>query len=137
MQGKCIIFSAPSGSGKTTIVNNLLKKPGLKLEFSISATTRKPRNREVDGKDYYFLSLEEFRKKIENDELIESEEVYENTFYGTPKSEPQRIWNKGNTIIFDVDVKGGLNLKKNIRRSGIVCICNAAFVASARKAAAR
>lgn len=112
MQGKCVIFSAPSGSGKTTIVNHLLKKPELKLEFSISATTRPARNNEINGKDYYFLSPEEFKKKIENNELIEWEEVYNNTFYGTPKSEPERIWGKGNIVTFDVDVKGGLNLKK-------------------------
>lgn len=111
---KCIIFSAPSGAGKTTILKELLKKPELKLEFSISATTRKPRSGEVNGKDYYFISPDEFRENIKDDKLIEFEEVYTDTFYGTLKSELDRIWQKGNIVAFDVDVKGGLNLKKII-----------------------
>ena len=111
MQGKCIIFSAPSGAGKTTILKRLLEFPELKLEFSISATTRKPRNDETHGKDYYFLSKEDFNKKIAEHELIEWEEVYENTFYGTLKSELERIWKKEKNVAFDVDVKGGINLK--------------------------
>ncbi|MEX2565521.1 MAG: guanylate kinase [Cyclobacteriaceae bacterium] len=111
-KGKAIIFSAPSGSGKTTIVKHLLKKiPD--LGFSISACTRDKRGREEEnGKDYYFLSPDEFKKKIDQNEFIEWEEVYEGNFYGTLKDEIQRIWDKGRHVIFDVDVKGGLNLKK-------------------------
>lgn len=111
MTGKCIIFSAPSGAGKTTIVKNLLSR-GLNMEFSISATSRKPRPGEVDGKDYYFLSPERFQVKIENEQLVEWEEVYSGTYYGTLKSELERIWSNSNHVLFDVDVKGGLNLKK-------------------------
>lgn len=110
--GKAIIFSAPSGSGKTTIVRHLLKICNY-LEFSISATTRKRREeREIDGRDYYFLSVEEFRKRIENQEFIEWEEVYDGNYYGTLKSEIDRIWSEGKHVVFDVDVKGGVNLKK-------------------------
>lgn len=111
MKGKLIIISAPSGAGKSTIVNHLLEM-GLRLEFSISATTRQPRGDEKDGSEYYFLSLEEFKKKIAADEFIEWEEVYEGMIYGTLKSELERIWKKGNHVLFDVDVKGGMNLKK-------------------------
>lgn len=111
IKGKSIIFSAPSGAGKTTIVHHLLSKD-LGLEFSISACSRKPRIHEVDGKDYYFLDVEAFKKKIEEDAFVEWEEVYTNNFYGTLKSEMQRIWKQGKTVIFDVDVVGGLNLKK-------------------------
>lgn len=111
MSGKMIIFSAPSGSGKTTIVKWLLAE-GLPMEFSVSATSRQPRVGEVNGKDYYFLTAEEFRKKIEQNEFIEWEEVYTDKFYGTFKSEITRIWNNGKHVIFDVDVLGGLNLKK-------------------------
>lgn len=112
MEGKAIIFSAPSGSGKTTIVRHLLKK-NPDLGFSISASTRDKRGRtEAHGKDYYFLSPEEFKKKIDENDFIEWEEVYEGNFYGTLKSEIQRIWDQGKNVIFDVDVKGGLNLKK-------------------------
>jgi guanylate kinase len=112
MAGKAIIFSAPSGSGKTTIVKHLLEKNS-DLGFSISASTRDKRGRtEVNGKDYYFLSPAQFKKKIDNNEFIEWEEVYEGNFYGTLKSEIERIWNEGKNVIFDVDVKGGLNLKK-------------------------
>ena len=112
MEGKAIIFSAPSGSGKTTIVRHLLKK-NPDLGFSISASTRDKRGRtEAHGKDYYFLSPEEFKKKIDDNDFIEWEEVYEGNFYGTLKSEIQRIWDLGKNVIFDVDVKGGLNLKK-------------------------
>ncbi|PSL05703.1 guanylate kinase [Cecembia rubra] len=110
--GKAIIFSAPSGSGKTTIVRHLLGKFP-ELGFSISASTRDKRGRtEQHGKDYYFLSPEEFKKKIDEDAFIEWEEVYEGNFYGTLKEEIQRLWNEGKHVIFDVDVKGGLNLKK-------------------------
>jgi guanylate kinase len=112
MEGKAIIFSAPSGSGKTTIVKHLLEK-NPDLGFSISASTRDKRGRtEAHGKDYYFLTPEEFKKKIDNDDFIEWEEVYEGNFYGTLKSEIDRIWKQGKNVIFDVDVKGGLNLKK-------------------------
>ena len=109
--GKLVIFSAPSGSGKTTIVRELLKLFP-QFEFSISATSRKPRGQEQHGIDYYFLSNEEFRQRVERDEFVEWEEVYEGTCYGTLKSEVERIWSKGNVIIFDVDVMGGINLKR-------------------------
>lgn len=112
MAGKAIIFSAPSGSGKTTLVKHLLQN-NPDLGFSISASTRDKRGRsEQHGKDYYFLTPEEFKKKIDNDEFIEWEEVYEGNYYGTLKSEITRIWSEGKNVIFDVDVKGGLNLKK-------------------------
>ena len=109
--GKLVIFSAPSGSGKTTIVRELLKSFP-QFEFSISATSRKPRGQEQNGVDYYFMTKEEFRQRVERDEFVEWEEVYEGTCYGTLKSEMERIWSKGNVIIFDVDVMGGINLKK-------------------------
>jgi guanylate kinase len=112
MPGKAIIFSAPSGSGKTTIVKHLLNT-NPDLGFSISASTRDKRGRtEQHGKDYYFLSPVEFKQKIDNDEFVEWEEVYEGNFYGTLKSEVQRIWDSGKNVIFDVDVKGGMALKK-------------------------
>ena len=110
--GKLIVFSAPSGSGKTTIVRHLLKQKELDLEFSISATSRERRGEEVDGKDYYFLSFEEFKKKIKNDEFLEWEEVYRDNFYGTLKTEVERIWAKGKHVIFDFDVSGGLRIKR-------------------------
>lgn len=109
--GKCVIFSAPSGAGKTTIVRNLLQRD-LGLEFSISACSRDPRANEVDGKDYYFLGVDGFRERINEDAFVEWEEVYTDHFYGTLKSEMERIWSKGNTVVFDVDVIGGLNIKK-------------------------
>ena len=108
---KVIIFSAPSGSGKTTIVHELLTRYP-QFEFSISATSRAPRGEERDGADYYFLSQEEFAEKVATDSFVEWEEVYAGTCYGTLKSEVERIWGKGNIIIFDVDVMGGINLKK-------------------------
>lgn len=112
MSGKAIIFCAPSGSGKTTIVKHLLQN-NPDLGFSISAVTRDRRGRmEVDGKDYHFLTPDEFREKILNDEFIEWEEVYAGNYYGTLKSEIDRIWSEGKNVIFDVDVKGGLSLKK-------------------------
>lgn len=111
MKGKLIIFSAPSGAGKTTIVRHLLEK-NLNLEFSISATSRAPRHNEIHGKDYYFLSEEEFKKKIKNNEFLEWEEVYKGVYYGSLKSEVERIRNLGKNVIFDVDVVGGLNIKK-------------------------
>lgn len=111
MEGKAIIFSAPSGSGKTTIVKHLVEK-NPDLGFSISASTRDKRGRtEAHGKDYYFLTPEEFKKKIDGNEFVEWEEVYEGNFYGTLKSEIERVWNRGKNVIFDVDVKGGINLK--------------------------
>lgn len=111
MNGKLIIFSAPSGAGKTTIVKYLLQQD-LNLEFSVSATSRERRHTETDGKDYYFLSADEFRRKIENEEFLEWEEVYEGIYYGTLKSEVERICSKGSNVIFDVDVVGGCNIKK-------------------------
>ena len=109
---KVLIFSAPSGSGKSTIVHHIL---GLhpEIEFSVSATSRAPRGDEKDGVDYWYLSAEEFRRRIEADEFVEYEQVYEGRYYGTLKSEVERIWAKGHVIIFDVDVKGGVNLKKH------------------------
>jgi len=113
MSGKAIIFSAPSGAGKTTIVKHLVSRiPSLK--FSISATTRSPRDHERDGVDYYFISGDEFRESVEKNEVLEWEEVYKDTFYGSLKSEVDRIWSEGNDVIFDVDVKGGINLKKKL-----------------------
>lgn len=112
-EGKCVIFSAPSGAGKTTIVHALLTELDY-LRFSVSACNRSPRVNEKHGVDYYFLSTEDFKQKIENDEFIEWEEVYQGSFYGTLKSEVQRIWDEGKVVIFDVDVVGGLNLKKQL-----------------------
>jgi guanylate kinase len=108
---KVIIFSAPSGSGKTTIVQHLLATMPM-LEFSISATSRAPRAGEVSGRDYYFMPPEEFKERIGRGEFIEWEEVYPGKYYGTPKSEPKRIWDSGKLVLFDVDVYGGLSLKR-------------------------
>ncbi len=110
-QGKLIIFSAPSGSGKSTIINHLLTQE-LNLAFSISATSRLPRGEEVHGKEYYFLSAEEFRQRIANEEFLEYEEVYADRFYGTLKQEVERLTQIGKHVIFDVDVVGGVNIKK-------------------------
>lgn len=109
---KVIIFSAPSGSGKTTVVNHLLAQLGNIIAFSVSATTRKKRANEIDGKDYYFLDENTFSQKINNNEFLEYEEVYKGLYYGTLKSEIDRIWNSGKAVIFDVDVKGGINIKQ-------------------------
>ena len=109
--GKVVIFSAPSGSGKTTIVRRLLEQY-TQFEFSISATSRAPRGQEQDGVDYYFLTPEAFAEKVKADAFVEWEEVYAGTSYGTLKSEVERIWSKGNVILFDVDVMGGINLKR-------------------------
>lgn len=109
--GKCVIFSAPSGAGKTTIVQHLLGEIS-ELAFSISACSRAPRHGEVHGKDYYFLGVEGFKQKIDDGAFVEWEEVYTDNFYGTLVSELERIWSEGKTVIFDVDVVGGLNLKK-------------------------
>ncbi|MBR6002051.1 MAG: guanylate kinase [Bacteroidales bacterium] len=111
MKGKTLIFSAPSGSGKSTIVHHLLDNHP-EIEFSVSATSRAPRGEEKDGVDYWFLTEEEFRRRIAEDALVEYQEVYAGSFYGTLKSEVERIWAKDHVIIFDVDVKGGYNLKK-------------------------
>lgn len=110
--GKLIVFSAPSGSGKTTIVRHLLKHQSLNLEFSISATSREPRFGEQDGVHYYFLDLSEFKRRIKEDEFLEWEEVYRDNFYGTLKSEVERIWAEGKNVIFDIDVVGGLDIKE-------------------------
>lgn len=111
MEGKLFIFSAPSGSGKSTIVQHLVKQD-LGLAFSISVTSRPPRGDEVDGREYHFISPDSFRIKIDNNDFIEWEEVYPGQFYGTPKSEVNRIWESGRHALFDIDVVGGLNLKK-------------------------
>ncbi len=111
MHNRVIIFSAPSGAGKSTIVNHLLKQRS-DLEFSISATSRAPRGKEQHGVEYYFFSAEEFRRMIAEDKFVEYEEVYEGSFYGTLRSEVERIWAKGNAIVFDIDVQGGVNLKR-------------------------
>ena len=111
MKGKLIVFSAPSGSGKTTIVRHLLKQEDLNLEFSISAATREARGEEVNGKDYYFMSLDQFKQHIKNEDFVEWEEVYRDNFYGTLKSEVERIWAKDKNVIFDIDVAGGLRIK--------------------------
>jgi guanylate kinase len=110
-EGKIIIFTAPSGSGKTTIVRHLLKKYDF-LGFSVSATNRKKRKKEIDGKDYYFLSSEKFQRKIDEGAFIEWEEVYDNQYYGTLKSEIERLWSKGKHVVFDIEVKGASNIKK-------------------------
>ncbi len=111
-KGKLIVFSAPSGSGKTTIVRHLLNQEQFQLEFSISATSREARGNEKDSKDYYFISAKEFKNKIKLDEFLEWEEVYIDNFYGTLKTEVERIWAKGKHVIFDIDVAGGLRIKK-------------------------
>jgi len=110
--GKLIVFSAPSGSGKTTIVRHLLRQENLNLEFSISATSRTPRGDEKDGEDYYFIDLKNFKQHIKNNDFLEWEEVYRDNFYGTLKEEVERIWALGKNVIFDIDVVGGLRIKK-------------------------
>lgn len=110
--GKLIVFSAPSGSGKTTIVRHLLAQENLNLAFSISATSREARGDEKDGEDYYFISLEHFKKHMKADDFLEWEEVYRDNFYGTLKAEVERIWALGKNVIFDIDVVGGLRIKR-------------------------
>jgi len=118
MQGKVLIFSAPSGAGKSTVVNHLLSLHD-EFEFSISAASRAPRGTERDGVEYHFITAERFRELIAQDAFVEYEEVYKDHFYGTLKSEIERIWGKGNVILFDVDVKGGANLKKYFGNSAL------------------
>ena len=124
-KGKLFVFSAPSGSGKTTIVRHLLSQERLNLGFSISATSRDPRGEEIDGKDYYFMTKDDFIDKVKKDEFVEWEEVYHNNFYGTLKTEVERIWASGKHVIFDIDVVGGLRIKKKISRDYTGCICKA------------
>lgn len=112
ISGKLIIFSAPSGAGKTTLVRHLLEIPALNLAFSVSATSRAKRGYEEDGKDYFFITPEQFRKKIEYGEFLEWEEVYQNQYYGTLKAEVDKLLKAGKNVIFDIDVEGGMNLKK-------------------------
>ena len=114
--GKLLVFSAPSGSGKTTIVRHLLAQPDLNLEFSISSTTRQARGEEKNGLDYYFISLQEFKNHIKAEEFLEWEEVYRDNFYGTLKSEVERIWANGKNVIFDIDVAGGLRIKSKFKQ---------------------
>jgi guanylate kinase len=111
-KGKLLVFSAPSGSGKTTIVRHLLAQPELNLAFSVSAATREPRGQEINGTDYYFISIDEFKSHIKAEDFVEWEEVYRDNFYGTLKSEVERIWALGKNVIFDIDVAGGLRIKK-------------------------
>lgn len=118
MEGKLVIFSAPSGAGKTTIVHHLLRKLP-ELEFSISATTRPPRGDEQDGKDYYFITKEEFLHRIAKKQFVEFEEVYSGTFYGTLRTEIERIWQTGKTVIFDIDVEGGMHLKRKYQHQAL------------------
>jgi guanylate kinase len=118
-QGKLVIFSAPSGSGKTTIVRHLLSAMPDKLAFSISATSRPSRGAEEHGKDYHYMSVEEFKSRIKNGEFLEYEEVYAGTYYGTLRSEVERIWASGKHVIFDIDVQGGLNLKHQFKERAL------------------
>lgn len=132
MSNKVVIFSAPSGSGKSTIVNHILKLHP-EMEFSVSATSRAPRGQEKNGTEYYFFSADNFRKMISEDKFVEYEEVYAGSFYGTLKSEVQRIWDKGHVIIFDVDVKGGVNLKKYFGSNALSIFIQAPSVEELRK----
>ena len=132
MNGKVLIFSAPSGSGKSTIVNHLLPLHP-EMEFSVSATSRPPRGAEQDGVEYYFLTVEDFRARIKADEFVEYEQVYEGRFYGTLKSEVERIWAKGHVIVFDVDVKGGVSLKKYFGDSALSVFIQAPSVEELRR----
>lgn len=130
--GKLIIFSAPSGSGKTTIVKHLLAK-GFNLSFSISATSRSPRGNEQDGVDYYFLDKDTFRERIDKGDFLEWEEVYSGVYYGTLKSEVERIFNSGSNVIFDVDVVGGVNIKKYYGDKALSVFIKAPSVEELRK----
>ena len=128
-QGKAIIFSAPSGAGKTTLVRHLMGIEDLRLSFSVSATTRPMRDYEVDGKDYYFITPEDFLRRAKKGDFIEWEEVYTNQYYGTLYSEVERIWNNGGHVIFDLDVIGGLNLKKILGEKALSIFVKAPSVA--------
>jgi guanylate kinase len=128
-QGKAIIFSAPSGAGKTTLVRHLMGIEDLRLSFSVSATTRPMRDYEVDGKDYYFITPEDFLTRAKKGDFIEWEEVYTNQYYGTLYSEVERIWNNGGHVIFDLDVIGGLNLKKILGEKALSIFVKAPSVA--------
>jgi guanylate kinase len=119
IKGKAIIFSAPSGAGKTTIVRHLLSVPDLQLSFSVSATSRPIRGHEVNGKDYFFISPDEFRTRAAAGDFLEWEEVYKDQYYGTLHTEIERIWSEGKNVIFNVDVIGGLNLKKHVGDNGL------------------
>ena len=130
--GKVLIISAPSGSGKTTVVNHLLESFDC-FAFSVSATTRAPRGVEKDGEAYYFISEEEFRRRIAADAFIEYEEVYKGVLYGTLKSEVDRIWKQGNVILFDVDVKGGVNLKKSFGKDALSIFVKAPSIKEIRR----
>ena len=132
MSNKVLIFSAPSGSGKSTVVGHILSLHP-EIEFSVSATSRKPRGEEQDGVAYYFLSEEEFRSRILRDEFVEYEEVYAGSFYGTLKAEVQRIWDKGHVIVFDVDVKGGVNLKRYFGEKALSVFIQAPSVEELRR----
>jgi guanylate kinase len=125
-KGKLIVFSAPSGSGKTTIVRHLLAQKDLNLEFSISCTSRASRGEEINGKDYYFISLDDFKQHIKNEDFLEWEEVYRDNFYGTLKSEVERIWSEGKNVIFDIDVAGGLRIKRKFPDETLAVFCKAA-----------
>ena len=132
MSNKVVIFSAPSGSGKTTVVRHILDLHP-EMEFSVSATSRPPRGQEQDGVDYYFLSPRAFKARIRADKFVEYEEVYEGRFYGTLKSEVERIWAKGHVIIFDVDVKGGISLKEYFGDKALSVFIQAPDVAELRR----
>ncbi len=120
--GKLVVFSAPSGSGKTTLVNHLLQQ-NLPLGFSVSATSREPRGKEENGKDYHFLNENTFRKKIKENAFVEYEEVYNGSLYGTLKSELERIWKTGKHVLFDIDVKGGLSIKAQYPKKNLRNLC--------------
>lgn len=130
--GKLVIFSAPSGAGKTSIVRYLLEKD-MNLSFSVSACTRPPREGEKDGRDYYFMTVKDFMDRVKRNEFVEWEEVYRDHYYGTLRSEMQRIWDKGQHIIFDVDVKGGLNLKKQFGEKALAFFVRPPSMAELKK----
>lgn len=127
-QGKLIIFSAPSGAGKTTLVHHILRNFP-QVEFSVSACSRPIRQGETEGKDYYFLSVKDFQQKIQNNEFVEWQEVYKDNYYGTLKNEVERIWAKNHVVIFDVDVVGGLNLKRNYGKNALSVFVKAPSIA--------
>lgn len=130
---KLVIISAPSGSGKTTIVNNIINNPEYKLSFSVSATSRSPRDYEINGEHYYFLSVDTFKEKIKNNEFVEWQEVYPNQFYGTLKNEITRVFSQNKNIIFDVDVLGALNIKKEFPDNSVTIFIQPPSVEELRK----